>query len=89
MGSVAVQDLVARTEHELTVGDLRLDATEALVATLPRPTAVRRVDVDDGASLAEALADTEVVLNATFMRQNVAVTRAAIRAGVHLVDLGA
>ena len=47
-----------------------------------------RVDVDDPASLAAALAGTEVVLNATYMRHNVPVTDAAIAAGVHLVDLG-
>ena len=46
------------------------------------------VDVEDPASLAAALADTEVVLNATYMRHNVRVTDAAIEAGVHLVDLG-
>ena len=47
-----------------------------------------RVDVDDPASLAAAVGDTDVVLNATYMRHNVPVTDAAIAAGVHLVDLG-
>ena len=46
------------------------------------------VDVEDPASLAAAVADTDVVLNATYMRHNVRVTDAAIAAGTHLVDLG-
>ena len=58
-------------------------------AQLGAPERVVRVDVDDPASLAAALAGTETVLNATYMRQVVAVTDAAIAAGVHLVDLGA
>ncbi len=88
MGSAAVADLVERTDHEVTVGDIRMDAAAALLRRLGAPARVVHVDVDDPASLAAALADTEVVLNATYMRQNVQVTDAAITAGVHLVDLG-
>ena len=89
MGSAAVADLVERTDHEVTVGDIRPDAAASLLRRLGAPERVVRVDVDDPASLAAALAGTEVVLNATYMRQVVAVTDAAIAAGVHLVDLGA
>ena len=89
MGSAAVADLVARTDHEVTIGDIRPDAAAALLRELGAPERVVRVDVDDPASLAAALAGTETVLNATYMRQVVAVTDAAIAAGVHLVDLGA
>ena len=72
MGSAAVADLVARTDHEVTVGDIRPDAAAALLRELGAPERVVRVDVDDPASLAAALADTEIVLNATYMRQIVA-----------------
>jgi saccharopine dehydrogenase-like NADP-dependent oxidoreductase len=89
MGSAAVADLVERTGHEVTIGDIRPDAAAAVLDRLGAPQRVVRVDVDDPASLAAALADTEVVLNATYMRQVVAVTDAAIARGVHLVDLGA
>jgi len=78
MGSAAVADLAQRTDHELVVGDLR----EAPGVEW------RRVDVDDPAALREAIRGFDVVLNATYMRQNVGVTRAAIDAGVALVDLG-
>ena len=88
MGSAAVADLVERTGHEVSVGDIRVDAARALLERLGAPDRVVDVDVDDPSSLASALADTDVVLNATYMRQNVQVTDAAIAAGVHLVDLG-
>jgi len=88
MGSAAVADLVERTEHEVTIGDIRPDTAEALLRRLGAPERVVRVDVEDPPSLAAALADTDVVLNATYMRHNVPVTDAAIAAGVHLVDLG-
>jgi saccharopine dehydrogenase-like NADP-dependent oxidoreductase len=88
MGSAAVADLVERTGHEVTVGDIRLDAAHALLQRLGAPERVVEVDVDDPRSLAAALSDTDAVLNATYMRQNVQVTDAAIAAGVHLVDLG-
>jgi saccharopine dehydrogenase-like NADP-dependent oxidoreductase len=88
MGSAAVADLVARTEHEVTVGDVRPDAARALLERLGAPQRTVAVDVDDAGSLARALDGAEVVLNATYMRHNVPVTDAAIAAGAHLVDLG-
>ena len=88
MGSAAVADLVARTDHEVTVGDIRPTPRTRCSTSSARPIGSCAVDVDDPASLASALAGTDVVLNATYMRQNVPVTDAAIAAGVHLVDLG-
>jgi lysine 6-dehydrogenase len=88
MGSAAVADLVGRTDHAVTIGDIRPDAAVGLLRSLGAPERVTRVDVEDPASLAAALAATDVVLNATYMRHNVLVTDAAIAAGVHLVDLG-
>ncbi|MGZ8566886.1 MAG: saccharopine dehydrogenase NADP-binding domain-containing protein, partial [Actinomycetota bacterium] len=89
MGSVAVRDLHAFTDHDLVVADTRLDAVEALAAELGARVEARLVDVEDPASLAAAMGDADAILNATLMRQVVAVTRAAIDAGLHLVDLGA
>jgi saccharopine dehydrogenase-like NADP-dependent oxidoreductase len=88
MGSVAVADLVGRTAHEVTIGDVRPDVARALLRSLGAPDRVVAVDVDDLASLAAAMRGTDVVLNATYMRHNVSVTDAAIAAHVHLVDLG-
>src|SRR5690242_17869809 len=89
MGSAAVADLVERTDHDVTVGDIRPEAAAAVLDGLGAPQCVVRVDVDDPSSLATVLGGADVVLNATYMRQVVAVTDAAIAAGVHLVDLGA
>jgi lysine 6-dehydrogenase len=79
MGSAAVADLAGRTGHEIVVGDLREPAAGG---------EWHRVDVDDPSGLRKAIRGFDVVLNATYMRQNVGVTRAAIDAGVALVDLG-
>lgn len=89
MGSVAVRDLHRSTDHDLVVADARLEAAETLAAELGARAEARHVDVDDPASLAAAMEGVDAVLNATLMRQVVAVTRAAIDAGVHGVDLGA
>ncbi len=89
MGSVAVRDLRENTDHDLVVGDARSDAAEGLAAELGRRITARHVDVDDPGSLAAAMDGVDAVLNATLMRQVVTVTRAAIEAGIHLVDLGA
>src|SRR3954468_9213877 len=88
MGSAAVADLATRTDHEVTIGDIRPDAAAAVLRGIGAPERVVLVDVDDPRSLAAALAGTDVVLNATYMRHNVPVTDAAIAGGVHLVDLG-
>ena len=88
MGSMAVTDLTGRTGHEVTIGDLRLDAAGSLLRRLGAPENVIEVDVADSEALGAALAGADVVVNATLMRHNVAVTDAAIAAGVHLVDLG-
>jgi saccharopine dehydrogenase-like NADP-dependent oxidoreductase len=78
MGSAAVADLAERTSHELVVGDVR-----EVVDVEWRP-----VDVEDAAGLRQAIRGFDVVVNATYMRQNVGVTRAAIDVGAALVDLG-
>ena len=88
MASVAVADLIAHTDHEVTIGDIRPEAAKRLLRSLGAPERVLYVDVDDPASLAAALRETDLVLNATLMRHNVLVTDAAIAAGVHMVDLG-
>ena len=45
MGSVAVADLVANTEHEVLVGDVRPDAAAALLQRIGAPARVTAVDV--------------------------------------------
>lgn len=89
MGSVAARDLVERCGHQVVIGDLRTEQAARVAASLGDAASVVQVDVEDPESLVAAMSGCDVVLSATFMRHNVPVTRAAIRAGVHLVDLGA
>jgi saccharopine dehydrogenase-like NADP-dependent oxidoreductase len=89
MGSVAARDLIERTSHRVVIGDRREEASRALADRLGERAASLAVDVEDPSSLRAALGQADVVLNATFMRHNVALTRAAIDAGVNATDLGA
>ena len=82
MGSAAVADLVERTDHEVTIGDIRPEAASALLRRLGAPDRVVRSTSTIRRRSRAALADTDVVLNATYMRHNVPVTDAAIAAGV-------
>jgi lysine 6-dehydrogenase len=88
MATVAVEDLLRRTSHELVLADLSVERLEPLRSRQPDRVHTRVVDVRDGRVLASAVADVDAVLNATYMRYAVSVARAAIDAGVHLVDLG-
>lgn len=85
---MAVTDLVGRTDHEIVIGDIRAEAAAGLLRELGAPERIVEVDVGEPDSRRAALADADVVLNATYMRHNVGVTDAAIAARVHLVDLG-
>lgn len=89
MGSVAARDLVERTELDVAIADVNEPALEALAGSFRRRVHTKVVDVEDDEALRSAFEDTDVVLNATFMRWIPRVTRAVIDAGVHLVDLGA
>lgn len=88
MGSVAVTDLAQRTDHDISIADLRVDDARALLRQLGRPERVHHLDVSDSAHLVQTMAGHDLVLNATLMRYTLAVTDAAIAAGVDLVDLG-
>ncbi|MBS1886191.1 MAG: saccharopine dehydrogenase NADP-binding domain-containing protein [Actinobacteria bacterium] len=89
MAAVAIEDLLERTDHELVLADLSARPLEAWPERAPERVTTRAVDVRDAAGLGSAMADVDVVLNTTWTRFAVPVTRAAIAAGVDLVDLGA
>lgn len=89
MGSVAVRDLIAHTDHEVTIGDLRVERARELLSDMGAPENVRRIDVSDPAeTLAGEFRQFDLILAATLMRHNLNVTDAVIAAGVHQVDLG-
>lgn len=89
MAAVAIKDLLGRTAHELTLADLNVEQLGAWRERAPERVTTRAVDVQDAAALKSAMADADVVLNTTWMRFALPVARAAIAAGVDLVDLGA
>lgn len=88
MATVAVEDLLRETSHELVLADLSIERLEPWRSGQPDRVHTRVVDVRNGDALASTLADADVVLNTTYMRYAVPVARAAIAAGVDLVDLG-
>jgi saccharopine dehydrogenase-like NADP-dependent oxidoreductase len=89
MATVAIDDLLRRTAHELLLTDLGVEPLEQWCEREPRRVTVRRLDVLDAEALATALGDADVVLDATYMRFALPIARAAIAAGRDLVTLGA
>ncbi|HXE72026.1 MAG TPA: saccharopine dehydrogenase NADP-binding domain-containing protein [Candidatus Nitrosotenuis sp.] len=90
MGTEATRDLAATSDfEEIVVADLDEERAGRLCAELGggrlRP---RRVDVTDVDSLVPLFAAFDVVLNCTSYHFGLGITRAAIRAGRPLLDLG-
>ncbi len=74
---------------EILVLDSDVARLEALRARFPDPRIqTRKLEVSDPNELAAALRGSRVVFSAIPYFLNLAVTRAAIEAGVHMVDLG-
>ena len=94
MGRVAVSDLVryGGVFREIGIGTRHPEQVEALLATMPigrRRVVPRKVDVQDGAALTSLMGGYDVVCNMAGPNylNAVPVARAAIAAGVHLVDV--
>ncbi|MBG0827409.1 saccharopine dehydrogenase NADP-binding domain-containing protein [Planomonospora sp. ID67723] len=93
MGAVAVRVAAGLPGvREIVVADRDLEAARRLVRRLAGNGAVlrpRKVDVDDGAELRDALADADVVLNTVgpYYRFGLAVLRAAIDTRTHYLDI--
>lgn len=89
MGSVAVADLLRRSLHEVIVADINPEPSAHLGAAHSDRFDLRTVDIKNEVALRRAIADVDVVLNTTYTGHTLAVTRAAIDSGVHMLDLGA
>lgn len=90
MGPVVVQDL-AQSPHvqRVTVADRDKTRVQSLARKLDRKQVVPRViDVDDRSDLVKLLRGHDAVINCTPYVKNVPVMEAALRAGVHYLDLG-
>src|SRR5881296_2192992 len=89
-GSACAYDLLQRAEVErVTMADLRPDRiARFLTPYVGTRLTLLELDARDGAALRAALAGHAAVLNAAPYYVNVAVSHAALDAGVHCADLG-
>ncbi len=89
-GLTAVKDLVASGLVErVVVGDIETSRAERLAAELgSSKIGVTKVDLTDHQGLVAAIGRSKVLINATWYEYNVGVTKAAIEAGVHYLDMG-
>ncbi len=90
MGPVVVQDLAQSPHvHRVTVADRDKTRVQSLTHKLGRKQVVPRViDVDDRSDVVKLLRGHDAVINCTPYVKNVPVMEAALRAGVHYLDLG-
>src|SRR6266478_8082780 len=90
MGSEATRDLATTSDfEEIVIADADLPRAQALAAELGggRVRAIH-ADANDEGALTESLLGFDVVANCTVYHFGLAVTRAAIKAGVNYLDLG-
>src|SRR5712692_6200045 len=89
-GSACAYDLLRQPQVDrVTLADLKPDRAAPYVKRgAGKRLALARVDVKDGARLRRLLKSHEAVLCALPYYLNLAVTRAAVAAGVHCADLG-
>ena len=89
-GSACAYDLLQQPEVErVTIADLQPDRVAgALQPHVGRRLALRQLNVQDGTALRAALRGHDAVQNATPYYFSLAVSRAALDAGVHCADLG-
>jgi lysine 6-dehydrogenase len=90
MGSAVAYDLARTADVEaVTLADVDLRRAEEAAARIAtakvRPL---RLDVEASNDIVDVMRQHESVIAATTFRHNVALTKAAIEAGVHLCDLG-
>jgi len=90
MGRVAVRDLAENSQaQEIIVGDLNIEKAEEIAKWAGnQKITVKKVDISNIGSLVEAMKEADVVANAAPYVFNMKVTRAAIKTGKPLTDLG-
>ncbi len=90
MAQVTLRDLLENPRVEsVGVADLTAEKANAAAERLNDERAVPvTIDAQDRSSLTQALGDWDVVINSAWYRLNLLVMKAAIKAGVHYVDLG-
>ncbi len=90
MAQVIIRDLVETSDADtIGVADVNLDAAGRAASALGTTRAVAvKADVTDTPRLKQLISEYDVVINSTWYQFNLLVMEAAIRAGVHYLDLG-
>ncbi len=90
MGMVTVRDLAEAPEvSEVIIGDINVEKAEEVAEwTGKEKISIRKIDVSSIENLASVMKDADAVANAAPYHLNLAVTKAAIKAGKNLTDLG-
>ena len=89
MGSAVAYDLaMASPGNTVILADIDEEAARAVAGTIGPNVHALQLDVRDPQALASALHGCRVVVSAVSYAVNEIVTRAAIKAGVHMCDLG-
>ncbi len=90
MAQVIVRDLLESSEAEtIGVADLNLEAARRAVSSLGTSrTVALKADVTDTPALTQLVSQYDVIINSTWYQFNLLVMEAAIRSGVHYLDLG-
>lgn len=90
VGSVAVRDLAAAKDvQEVIVGDINVEKAKAVAKTIGSDKVrAAHVDLLDRASLERTLKEVDVALNGAWYEYNMDVMKAAMAAGIDLVDFG-
>ncbi len=88
-GSACAYDLLARTDHEVVLADLRADALpEILRPYLGGRLRAERVDANDRAALRRVMEGVTATMSALPYYFNLGMAVAAVEAGSHFCDLG-
>ena len=90
VGSVAVQTLAKRDEfREVVIGDIQLDKAKSMAASLGGKVSARAVDASDPASIQQAIAGCDLVLNCVgpFYKTVKAILSTVIECGINYIDV--
>ncbi len=77
-----------RNVSKIVCSDISLDRTKRLALKIGSPKiSAKSVDASNASDLADVIKDADVVINATVPRYNLRIMDAALKSGVHYVDL--
>ena len=88
MGSAAAYDLAREPNDEVILADINLQTSTRAARQISPSVKPLRLDVNDHRELVRTMEGCGAVISAVTYSVNLAVTRAALEAGVHMCDLG-